>query len=162
MWPARLMVFVMLVASSTVATSLVSPKANQALAIQLRPFANDTLVESLLVDQVGSEIRHYLLDLDFSQAMLTQSVVAANFISGTLFRLLLIKSIRYNGGKAINFMTIVDELVKMAGYSCWLVEIGSTVYFRPKLHFLGFLVKIVRTDEGYLKTSSWEKLKQYI
>ena len=158
------MVFVMLVTSSSLAT-LVSPKTNQTFAIQLRPFANDTFVESLFVDQVSSEIRHYLLDLDFTQAMLTQSVVAANFISGTLFRLLLINLIRYNGGKAINFMTIVDELVKMVGYSCWLVEIGSTVYFRPKLHFLGFLVKIVRvrrSDEGYLKTSSWEKLKQYI
>ena len=134
------MVFVMLVTSSSLAT-LVSPKTNQTFAIQLRPFANDTFVESLFVDQVSSEIRHYLLDLDFTQAMLTQSVVAANFISGTLFRLLLINSIRYNGGKAINFMTIVDELVKMVGYSCWLVEIGSTVYFRPNFIFLAFLSK---------------------
>ena len=118
-----------------------SPKANQAFTIQLRPFANDSFVESLLIDQVSSEIRHYLLDLDFTQAMLTQSVVAANLISGTMFRLLLINSIRYNGGKAINFMTIVDELVKMVGYSCWLVEIGSTVYFRPNFIFLAFLSK---------------------
>ena len=63
-------------------------------------------------------------------------VIGANILVGLVYRLLLCKNVTETGvvSRPVNLLTVIDEAVKMVGFTIWLLEISTILILTQPLY----------------------------